>query len=596
VSIQIGQPQVGFTVNYAQQSVNALVGSAINDPATVLPAGLTGLRFAVTSGVLPAGLALDAATGAITGVPTTPVVSQVVITVSFNSRTTATTVAFTILPVPSGANAGLAYPNVAAAPATVPLSVLPSGAVTGQTFSLDAASLAAGMAIDPATGKITWTPKSTQRGTATVTVTVAANGTSATLAPFTITVVAAPATSRPATTPTTAAPSAGVAATGGTGGSSGASGSGQQADQCLAPNGTIYSDIHGSAGSTLTMAPNTIGLPIPASFTVTGGSLPSGVWLDGNAGVISGTPERSNGGQGAVEITTTWPDGTVRVSDFMIAIDDPHHAVNYPNRIIGSIGESVAVTPFEVNAVGATTYQLVCGELPPGLVLNAATGVVSGTPTGLVERPVPLRLRMTDSYGWVDSSFILVVDPGVTPWLRYPELAELGYGRKASIVPTRSGLPPSDSYRITGKLPRGLTLNAKTGVISGVAKVRNGLVYEPTITAIGVDGQPQVSTVPSMTVVKPAVPMRVTARPVTKALKRGSTIVVVRVKHPVASRLTTRVTCSSCTHSFNTKTGRMVVKVAKAGTTVKVRIVALPVGKARTAYAGHVWTRIWRVR
>jgi hypothetical protein len=581
---------------YTQAAVTALVGSPISDAPQSVPFTGSGITYAVTGGTLPAGLTLDAASGVISGtvssLPTSPV-STVTVGVSQGASSASTKLTFTILPMPSAAVAAIAYPNVSAQ-ATVPMSVLPSGTITGQTFALDQASLAAGMTIDPATGMVTWTPKPAQRGIATVTVSLSANGVSSGLAPFTITVGAAPATSQVAPGP--GSTSAAGGSTGGAGGSSGSGGSGLGDSPCLAPDGTLYSDIRGSAGSTLTMAPNTYGRPLPDSFTVTGGALPRGVWLDGTYGVISGTPERSNGGRGPVEITASWADGTVRVSDFMIAIDDPHHAVNYPNRIIGSIGESTTVSPLPINAVGAKRFDLVCGTLPAGMTLDARTGVISGTPTTLDERPVPLRVRMTDSYGWVDSSFGFVVDTGVTPWLRYPELAEIGQGRRVTIVPTRSGLPTTDTYRIVGKLPPGLSLNRRTGTISGVPKVRDGLVYEPTITAFGKDGKPQASTVPSLVVVKPAVPMRVTARSTVRPLRASAAVVVAKVRHPRFSTLSAKVICSACRYTFNKSTGRLVVKAGKKTRKIVVVILASPRGAAATtAYAGHEWQRAWRV-
>ena len=345
------------------------------------------------------------------------------------------------------------------------------------------------------------------------------------------------------------------------------------------------------------MAPNLFGMAPPQSFTVTRGSLPSGVWLDRTVGVISGTPERSNGGNGAVEITAAWPDGRTLASAFNIAIDDPHHAVNYPNRIIGSMGRPLRITPLPVNAQGARTFALVCGELPTGTTLNARTGVISGTPTTLDERPMPLRVRMTDAYGWVDASLLFVVAPGVTPWLRYPEFAEIGTGRAVRIVPTVSGMPRLGHYVLLGLLPKGLTLDARTGVISGRSVVVNHLVYEPTIVAFGPDDKRLTTTVPSMTVIKPAVPMKVTARFADRAVPKGTTVLVTKVKHPAFVALTATVTCKGCSYTFNKKTGRLSLKVTKAGSTVKVNIIGQPKTRAtRVAYAGHTWTRSWKVR
>ena len=92
-------------------------------------------------------------------------------------------------------------------------------------------------------------------------------------------------------------------------------------------------------------------------------------------------------------MTTTWADGRVEVSDFTIAVDDPHHAVNYPNRVIGSVGSPLRITPLEVNPHGQTCFRLVCGTLPAGMTLDEATGVIAGTPTTIDEYPIPLRDR-----------------------------------------------------------------------------------------------------------------------------------------------------------------------------------------------------------
>ena len=385
-----------------------------------------------------------------------------------------------------------------------------------------------------------------------------------------------------------------AASTGGAGASSGSDGAGPGINPCLAPNGTLYVDMAGSVGSTFTMAPNTFGMAAPQSFAVTGGSLPPGVRLDGTFGVISGTPERSNGGAGPVQITTRWTDGSIRASDLNIAVDDPYHAVNYPNRVIGSVGRPLTIGPLPINAQGTTRYAVVCGALPAGLAFNGRTGIISGTPTVIDERPVPLRIRMTDGYGWVDSSLLLVVNAGVTPWLAYPEFMQIGIGRKVSIVPTRTGLPPVSRYWISQGLPAGLAFNKRTGTITGASVVHDGIIYEPTIMAIGADGKPVASTWVSITIVKPAVPMRVLARSATKSLNRGKTVLVTRVKHPSFVALTARVRCTKCSFTFNRTSGRLVVTTRKGTKKVTVTIVGQPsTSTTKATYAGHTWTRTW---
>ena len=53
----------------------------------------------------------------------------------------------------------------------------------------------------------------------------------------------------------------------------------------------------------------------------------------------------------------------------------------YPPRAFAQNKLAVPVTPVVLNATGAVSFALKSGTLPPGLVLNASTGSITGTPT-----------------------------------------------------------------------------------------------------------------------------------------------------------------------------------------------------------------------
>jgi len=469
----------------------------------------------------------------------------------------------------------------------------------GGRFS--AAGLPRGVSIDAATGVISGTPKRAASGVATVTLRCVGGcfGSVTASVPFGTTPAAAAAAAAAAgvgagtASGGTAGPGASGAgaSTGGNGASSGSSVVGR----CDAPAGKVYPDIHGSVGATLTYAPNSSVASLGSRFAIVAGSLPNGVRLDADAGVISGTPEITGTWQATIAVTS--PQGSRSDAVVSFFVDDPHHAANYPNRIRGSVGSPLTITPFEVNSHGETSFELVCGSLPSGMQLDASTGVISGTPTAADPAPAPLRVRMTDDYGSVDSSFIVTSEVGQIPWLRYPEYSEIGSGLVATIIPTVSGMPSVASFEIDGELPEGLDFDPRSGVISGIAAIRDNIVYEPTITALDAAGQPLTSTWSSITVIKPAVPMNVKARPASKKLTKKKTTIVTKVRHPKYTRLVADVECKGCTWKFNKKTGKLTVKGAKKKSLVSAWITALPkTAKAKREYAGHEWYRSWKVK
>jgi len=344
----------------------------------------------------------------------------------------------------------------------------------------------------------------------------------------------------------------------------------------------------------MTYAPNTSGMGRPIAFRLTGGALPSGVFLDSTFGIVSGTPRQSNEGIGPVTIEAVFPSGSVRSSTFNIAIDDPHHSANYPNRVIGTVGSPTAVIPEAFDTYGRTTYSLVCGELPAGMSLDPATGVISGTPTAPVDYPTPLRIRQRDAYGGVDASLIMVVGASPTPWIRYPEHPISTYGQPVTIAPTLSALPDTTAFRLAGKLPTGLAFDPRTGVISGkpIGLAQNRPL---TVTASGPDGTVLATTTTSITVRKATVPLSVSARHANARLGTKPIVVVSKARHPRWTTILTRVQCTGCTHRVDTASGRVIVRPGPRTTKVTVTVTARP-RQASSMYRPHVWTRTWIVR
>ncbi|MDA0252920.1 MAG: putative Ig domain-containing protein [Actinobacteria bacterium] len=157
-------------------------------------------------------------------------------------------------------------------------------------------------------------------------------------------------------------------------------------------------------------------------------------------------------------LIATNPDGSTTASSFSFPVDDPHHSVSYPVRVIAALGEPVDVFRHAKGNSGPTTYALVCGTMPAGLTLNRKTGVLSGTPATEVQYPIPLRIRQTDEHGWVDSSMLLLVDGSTNPWLAYPDHVTLSTGASRTIRATVVGLPDA-TYELSGRLPKGMNLD-----------------------------------------------------------------------------------------------------------------------------------------
>ncbi|NIL95710.1 MAG: autotransporter outer membrane beta-barrel domain-containing protein, partial [Planctomycetales bacterium] len=221
----------------------------------------------------------------------------------------------------------------------------------------------------------------------------------------------------------------------------------------ILPNGTqggSYSQTLAASGGTA-----------PLSWSIVAGSLPAGLALDGPTGVISGTPT-----------TAGTSNFTVRVTDANGVIDDQALSITV------NVGLAITTTSLPdatltaaytqtLTATGGTAplnWSISVGALPAGLVLDGATGVISGTPT--TAGTSNFTVRVDDAAAAFDEQALSIIINAV-PVITTAALPDGTVGGAYSqTLAANGGTAPLTWSLFSGSLPAGLSLSGG-GVISG---------------------------------------------------------------------------------------------------------------------------------
>lgn len=197
------------------------------------------------------------------------------------------------------------------------------------------------------------------------------------------------------------------------------------------------------------------------SFTVSSGSLPSGLSIGSGTGTLTGTPTASGTSTFTVTVTDLLA-GTASVNCTFVVNKTP---VGPLVLAVGAWtvweGTSSSVSLSASGGVPAYTFALVSGSLPTGMTLNASTGVISGTPT--VTGAFGFSVSVTDSVystatggGTITVSGISLLITGIG--------GQVGLAFSSSLV-AQGGAAPYTYSLISGSLPGGLSI--ASGVITG---------------------------------------------------------------------------------------------------------------------------------
>jgi large repetitive protein len=387
--------------------------------------GITPYTYSLNSGALPAGLTLNAGTGAITGTPTAGGTFNPSFKVTDTNGATATSGSITLtinaptltVTPPSGA-----LPNATQGTAyTQTFST--TGGTPGYTYQVTSGALPSGITL----------VGNTLSGIPTVygnfAFQITANDSSTGTGPY---------SSAPVSYTLTVISSAPVIST------------------TTLPAGTV-----GAVYPSTTIVVSG-GTP-PYTYQITSGTLPAGLQL--TSGVISGTP--TAGGTFPLTVQVTDANGKTGTQTYSLVIAAPTIAVA-PSTVTLTDGATVNQTLTASGGTSPYTFSITSGSLPPGVSLSSS-GALSGAPTytGAYSFTVQARDSSTGSgpysgtqtYSGNVGAPTLNLQPG-------PNLSAT-YGQGYSATFTTTGGTAPYTYVETGTLPAGLSFNASTATLSG---------------------------------------------------------------------------------------------------------------------------------
>jgi hypothetical protein len=483
-----------LTVNAAPVTVVPLTISTSTLPAGTIGSGYSTLLqasggtspylWSVTSGSLPAGLSLTSATGIISGYPTSAGTANFTATVADAenpAQTKSVALSITVAPVtltivsttlPAGTQ-GSGYSRTLQA----------NGGTAPYTWSLTSGALPAGLTL-AANGVVSGTP--TASGNFTIGVTLKDAGSPAQTATATVTLTVV-AQGTPLAISSSTLPSG-------------------------MPNQT-YSAVLNATGGTA-----------PYTWSLTSGTLPAGLSLAATTGVISGTPTTSGTSSLTFKVTDSSNPAQTQSVTLSLVIASTPLVISTSSVPSGTKGTAYSSLLQVSGGSVPYTWSITTGSLPAGLTLSSTTGLISGTPTATGTSTFTATAKDAGSPAQTKSVSLSIAVAAPAPPPLTITTSSLPSGTKSTAYSTAllaGGGTPSYSWSITGgSLPAGLTLST-TGAITGTPTASGTGSFTATVTDSGSPAQTKSISL-SIVIAAPAAPATLTINASLPAATNGT--------------------------------------------------------------------------
>jgi hypothetical protein len=240
----------------------------------------------------------------------------------------------------------------------------------------------------------------------------------------------------------------------------------------------------GTVGGTYSATLATTGGSTPVTWALASGStLPQGLTLGSDTGVISGSP--SAAGSFTVTITATDPNGSKDQKTYTFNIANP------PVIVTSSVADgTVGLSYFQAfGASGGTpayTWSIIAGSVP-GLALDPTSAILIGKPT--TAGAFNITVQVKDASGQTATKqYVVNIGPPLT--ITTGDLSGPYNVAFNQTLSTANGTAPYNWSVTTNNLPTGLSLNSSTGAITGTPIVPTSYVVTFSVT----DGRQQTAT------------------------------------------------------------------------------------------------------
>ncbi len=121
----------------------------------------------------------------------------------------------------------------------------------------------------------------------------------------------------------------------------------------------------------------------PYTWSIAPGTLPPGLNLDASTGTISGTPTAASTYSFTAAVTDSSTPTKQTASKALSIVVNSTAPLTITTTILpaGKRGQAYSATVQATGGTATYTWSIAPRTLPPGLTLNASTGIISGTPT-----------------------------------------------------------------------------------------------------------------------------------------------------------------------------------------------------------------------